>query len=213
MYCDFLQGTKPYYKLDIRTNGAIRSDFNFDDLTNSLSGGSIGIWMFKHTELSTIFSKTWLNYMENIGLPVGTCLLFYRTRDFIYPEVHVDIAMVDNTVSHYAINWTLDDNDDSEMVWYSYPTKKQTVVQHTPADTPYISWPLKNFLGQEICRHILGTNPTLVNTSMPHNVETKTRDRWCVSVRFQRKAFDNAGENWIKAVEFFKPWIKHADCQ
>lgn len=219
MDCDFLQGTKPYYELDISTIGAVRSDFNFDDLTNSLSGGPIGVWGFMHQELSTIFSESWLNYMENIGLPVGTCLLFYRTRDFIYPEAHVDIAKVNHAVTHYAINWTLDDRDDSEMVWYSYPTETQTLIQHIPAispfmspiDIPYTSWPLENFLDREICRHVLGTKPTLVNTSMPHNVETKTRDRWCVSVRFQRKAFDNAGESWIRTVEFFKPWMKNAD--
>ena len=209
MSVDFLQGTKPYYQLDISTQDAVRSDFDFCGLTASLNNSAIGIWMFYHEDLSQIFCTEWLSYMHDKGLPVGTCLLFYRSPWYQHQEIHVDIANATGEPSHYAINWTLNDNDDSEMIWYSYPNDAESSKARTPADTPYLGWPTSEFTGKEICRHVLGTQATLVNTSMPHNVYNRGHERWCVSVRFQRRAFDNAGDSWIKAVDFFRPYFKN----
>jgi hypothetical protein len=197
--------------LDIDVSDAVSPSLDLDRLKSSLNGGPIGIWNWQHENLSEVFTKSWLAHMKQIGLNVGTCLVFYRDTHYLYPSVHVDVYNQTGNPIHYAINWILDPDDDSEMIWYTYPkdaTKNRGA--RTPADINYMYWELDNFTGQEICRHTVKNRLTLVNTSMPHNVETKTRPRWAFSARFSKDTNDGASESWQRAVEFFRPYFKTA---
>jgi hypothetical protein len=77
----------------------------------------------------------------------------------------------------------------------------------TPAKTRYTRWELDKIAPYERARKTIGTTPTLVRTNMPHNVETRSRPRWCLSVRCRTPE----GASWASTVDHFKPWIKNAD--
>jgi len=207
---DYLGGLLPYYELDIDTKDAVSSQLDLAQLHRTLDGGPIGVWLYGHAELEKVYTATWLRYMHSIGLDVGSAMIFYRDAHYVYPGVHIDIYKNSQLVSHYAINFVLDANDDSDMIWYSYPKgiTEFPALSSTPADTPYVGWPLDGYAGQELYRYTIGRRMTLINTSMPHNVETRSRARWVISTRFPRVANNNADESWQRAVEFFQKYFK-----
>lgn len=207
---DYLGDLSPYYVLDIDVQHAVNRALDLDHLRQGLDGGPIGIWFYHNHELEQVYERSWLQYMRSIGLDVGTCIIFYRDAHYVHPSCHIDIHKKTESASHYAINFVLDPEDDSDMIWYSYPagTTNLPPLSNTPADTPYVGWPLDGYTGKELCRHTIGPYMTLVNTSMPHNVETRSRPRWVISTRFQRDANNSAGESWQQAVKFFRPYFR-----
>jgi len=207
MSTDFLKGNEPFYLLDISLEGALNPKLDFTAMKNEVKGPA-HIWMIYHDRLNEIFDQQWMRYMSDLGLDIGTCMIFYRDPGYQHPSVHIDIHKATSKPSHYAINWVVDPEDDSSMVWYTWPDGYSGFEDVTMADTPYIGWDFDTFAGTEICRHTIGSKMTLVNTSMPHNVIMGDRPRWAFSIRFQRDANDGAGHSWIQSVEFFKQYMK-----
>jgi len=204
---DFLNGLKPFYQLDIDISQALNPELDLIGLKKE-ANDAVHIWRIPHEKLPDVFDQDWLEYMRGMGLDVGSCLIFYRDAYYLHPSVHIDIHKPTGTPSHYAINWVLDPHDDSDMIWYTWPTEDSGTFDNTPADTPYLGWDIDKFTGQEIYRHTIGNQVTLVNTSMPHNVETKTKSRWAFSVRFKREDNNGAGHSWEKGVDFFQKYMK-----
>lgn len=200
---------KPWYELDIDIKNAIRPDFDFKKMyeESEFSTSPIGIWFMHHEELGDIFTPEWLAYMDSLGLAPGTCMMFYRKPHYLYPAVHVDIHKATSQPAAFALNWVLDPDDDSEMIWYDWP-EEETEYDITPAGTPYLSWPNEKFEGKPYVSRTIGNKMTLVKTGQPHNVIVRDKERWVISIRFPINKDNNAISDWKSAVEYFKPFIK-----
>lgn len=196
---------KPWHQLNIDISNALRKDLDLKKLykESEFKDSPVGIWFIQNHELENFFTHEWLEYMNGIKLPVGSCMIFYRKPHYHYPEVHVDIIRATSKPAIYALNWILDPDDDSEMIWYDPVLGEQEILM-TPADTPYMSWPAADFENINSVRHTIKNIPTLVSTGIPHNVIVNEKERWAISIRFPRA---QGPQNWEQAVEFFKPFI------
>lgn len=206
---DHLGDLLPYYELDIDISDALSTKLDLFQLHKSLDGHPIAIWEYKHTELEQIYSREWLEYMCSIGLQIGNTLIFYRNPHYLNPVVHID-TYANASVNHYAVNFVLDPNDDSDMIWYSYPPGMTHLppLTYTHTRMHYIGWDLGSYTGQELHRYTIGRRMTLVNTSMPHTIETRSRPRWSISTRFYRVLNKEANQNWQQAVNDFQPYLR-----
>jgi len=199
---------QPWQELTIDVAGAVRKDVVLEDLLNNSIYAELpmGVWHFGHTAVDQFLSADWIEYMHDIGIPVRTAMIFYRSPGYLHPDAHVDIMTGSGEPAVSAINWTMDSLDDSEMIWYDIPPIPPVDLV-TPAGTIYRDWSLDQIAPYESTRKIIGTTPTLVRTGIPHNVETRTRSRWCVSVRYKSLELTS----WENTVDLFEPWIKNVN--
>lgn len=201
-----MNNLKPWYTLDIDVGNAINPLFNKEDwlARSEFANSPIGIWHIPQPELSEIFTEEWLQYMKDLNLEPGSCLMFYREPYYLHPSVHIDMHGASGTPMIYALNWVIG-NDDSEMVWYDVP-KDSGNDMVTPADTPYVSWPINKFANVDCIKRKIGNHLTLVNVSKPHNIIVGSKPRWVMSIRFPY--IKENIKSWESAVEYFKPFIK-----
>jgi hypothetical protein len=194
-----------WHVLNVDVSRALRDTFNPTEYYNNseFKDKPVGLWAIHDTELHTIFSDEWLAYMESINLKVGSCLMFYRQPHYIYPEIHVDVYKTDHEPAIYALNWTLEEDDDSEMVWYDIPIETGSLDTHL-IPTPYKWWPMSDEY-PEIERRAVGNKMTIVNIGLPHNIIVRDKPRWCFSVRMYRRS--KPITDWKSAVDYFKPFI------
>lgn len=176
--------SKPWHTLNIDISTAIRADFDFNQLytESEFAGKPIGVWAYSKDQLTSIVNRCWLDYMQSIGLVPTGIMLFYRDPYFISPDAHVDIRK-NNDIAVYAINWVIDPNDDSEMVWYNTPVESG-LDRVTEAGTLYKYWPMEDIKDLELTRRTIKNIPTLVNIGVPHNIIVNSKPRWVVSIRF-----------------------------
>lgn len=204
-----MNNLKPWYTLNVDVKNAIKDGFDFKKFFNEskFKGTSYGIWFIDSHELTNLFSESWLDYMKQIDLAPGSCMLFYRAPHFVYPKVHVDLSIKTSKPIVYGLNWVLDPDDDSEMIWYPN-TNIEPETKLTPADNLYNAWPSESFADQEYVSKRIGNNLTLVNPGIPHNIIVREKERWAISLRFPANKNNNAITDWASAVEYFKPFIK-----
>lgn len=199
-----MEQLKPWHTLNINISNAIKSDFDFKNLYNNsvFSKEQLGLWFYSNDNLEKLFNTQWLEYMKSIDLEVGCCIVFYRKPNYYRDEVHLDI--LDSGIpSVCALNWILDPDDDSEMIWYENTVPLPPFIKLPDNDIRYLSWPLSDFTDKEIARHTIGNQLTLVNVGIPHNVQVKNAERWCISIRLKNKIM----KDWNHAVETFSKFI------
>ncbi len=196
---------KNWHTLNIDVSTALRDSFNPVEYyeQSKFKGKPAALWMYHDEELRKIFTDEWLLQMESLDLKIGDCIIFHRQPYYIHPEIHIDVYRADNTPSVYALNWTLEEDDDSEMVWYDIPFDTG-LLDDQSIPTPYKWWPMDGNY-PEIERRSIGNKMTLVNIGVPHNVIVNKKSRWCFSIRMYR--YDKSISNWQEAVEYFKPFI------
>lgn len=194
---------QPWQILNIDISNALRTDIDLKDMYNKsqYAGAPAGIWHYRDIELDKLLDTNWIKRMHQIGIPVKNAMVFYRDPFYVHPEAHIDVFWSGEPCIA-AINWTLDPDDDSEMIWYNTP-KESANADITPAETKYLSWPLEQIESYEFAKKTIGSVPTLVRTGIPHNIVVKRKPRWAVSVRYD----DRHLKNWENTVDFFKPWI------
>lgn len=204
-----MTGDQPWYTLNIDKSHALRKDVDLDRMFNEsqFADQPGGVWHWKDTEVHEILNINWIDDMNKLGIPVSNAMIFYRKPFYMHPEAHIDVRW-DGTPMIGAINWVLEPNDDSEMVWYDFPPDLPSDGM-TLAETKYSSWPLSQIDPYQIASRTIGNTPTLVSTSIPHNVVTRSKPRWCVSVRYKARHL----QTWTDTVKFFRPWINNADSQ
>ncbi len=200
---------KPWYTLDIDVSNAIRPGFDFNKFFNEskFKGGPYGIWFIDKHELLDYFSEEWLAMMSEKDLAPGSCMIFYRSPHFVYPNVHVDLSIKTQKPITYGLNWVLDPSDDSEMIWYP-ETNFEPEQKVTPADNLYHAWPNEKFKDEPFVSKCIGNNLTLVNPGIPHTIIVGDRPRWAFSLRFPNNKNNGSITDWQSAVEYFKPFIK-----
>jgi hypothetical protein len=198
---------QPWHELTLDVTNALRKDIVLNDLliNSEFVNAPGGIWHFQADTIEKLLSADWIQHMHEIGIPVRNLMIFYRTPYFLHTEAHIDLLWSGGPAIS-AINWTVDAQDDSDMIWYDTPPDPP-VEDMTPAETKYTSWHLDQIAPYESARKTIGITPTLVRTDIPHNVETRSRHRWCLSVRYKIPE----GTSWAGTVDYFTPWIKNAD--
>jgi hypothetical protein len=197
----------PWHELTIDVTDAVRKDFVIEDLlvNSEFTNAPGGIWHFQADTIEQVLSTDWIQRMHEIGIPVRNLMVFYRTPHFLHSSAHIDLLWSGGPALS-AINWVIDAQDDSEMIWYDFPPDPP-IEDITPAKTKFQDWPLEQIAPYECARKIIGTTPTLVCTGIPHNVETYSRSRWCLSVRYRSPELTS----WKNTVDFFRPWIKNVN--
>ena len=196
---------RPWHRLNVSIENAVRKDFDFKEFYNKSSFAEQpgGIWKFNNQTIHDLFTTQWLTYMTELGLEVGSCTVFYRTPHYVHPQAHVD-TFRDFSPTLYGLNFTLDANDDSDMVWYDPP---QDVGEFTLAGGIETKlYDMQLIQDYELSRVCIGSQLTLVNVTYPHNIIVRERERWSISVRLTPEA--NVGINsWADAVDKYQRFI------
>jgi hypothetical protein len=193
---------KPWYRLNIDINNAVRTDFDFMQLraNSKFSTDPVAIWTYSKSQLTDIVNVEWLDYMKSIGLEPSSLLVFYRDPYYTASKAHVDIRR-NNIPSIYAINWVIDPEDDSEMVWFKLP-EDSGHSDITTANTYYKSWPMEEL--EELSRCCIKDIPTLVSIGIPHNIIVNDRPRWVISIRFP---IEDHIQDWQSVNDVFNNFI------
>lgn len=193
------------YKLNIKTDGALKVDLptyyaaqkTYDLDEYKQNGSTIPFQVFQ-TKTSEIFNQEWLDEVQS-KIPTQLqdwCMVFHRAAGPMYQRAHVDVAPYNPPKAFYSgLNFTLTDNDTTEMVWYK---------RIDGVDVDYND--MKSYINveydslEEIERAVVGKeNLVLVNTSNLHDVDNKEQERWCISLR---TAMDH--DSWEETVEAYK---------
>jgi len=153
-----------------------------------------GIWTLQP---KTIFTEEWLQYISfEHHAKVDLAQIFYRAPHYQHPGAHVDIDRSDNLYGG-GLNWTIDP-DDAHMVWYNMPDQDPTYTKRSETDINK-EWPLEDLVENNRC--IIGQQPTLVRTDIPHTVDMGANERWLISVRFTWL------NDWDQYLNKFNDWI------
>lgn len=194
---------KHWAKVNFDITNAIKSDFDFDLLYKQSKdyGKSVAIWNFYDNQIYDLFQATWLKEMSDAGFPPRSAMIFYRAPHYQHPSAHVDIKWTGD-VCPYALNWTLNPDDDSEMQWYEVELKSGK-LEEDPIKK-YIYWPMDEVKDKIIDRKCIATQPTLVDTGTAHNIIMGVHPRWVISVRFDTPEITT----WIQALDYFKNFIE-----
>lgn len=200
--------SRPWHELDIDISNAIRSDVDLDVLhkESPFYGRDLVVFFYDSTKIKEILSAEWLQYMEDIGIPVKSCIIFRREPNYLCEHAHID-QFFDKLPAIYAINWIMDSKDDSEMIWYNVPADLPGKDDMYGDTTNFRSWPMEQVVDYEFERKCIGFKPTLVNTGIAHNVITRGRTRWAISIRIKYHA-GHVFDNWEQVVDFYQRFIK-----
>ena len=214
---------KPWHVIDLDISNAFVDSFSREKLLEDVRAADdtpMYIWAFKGQELNNLFKTEWLNYMyDKVGYPLFSAFLFYRAANYNCPTVHCDIMTRDGKQypSNCALNWVLDDPDNSAMTWYDLPLDSGNVPMagdHPPVVqekyTVYKGWKQSDVTDKLIAKRALGKNLTLVRTGIPHNIEVGNSPRWSITVRFNRD-YERDIQTWEQTVDHFSRWIKDTE--
>jgi hypothetical protein len=198
---------KPWHRLNIDVSNAVQSHFDTARLyaESEFAGKPVGVWTFTNEQMFDVITEEWATYMSTLGFNLTGMILFFRDANLPAHSAHVDIRKDDNHgCAIYAINWLLDTEDDSEMVWYDMPdTLGQDKVSE--AGTLYKAWPLSEVSDLEISRCTIKNIPTLVRVNIPHTIIVGSRPRWAISVRF---SIEDLVKTWDDAVDKHRQLIE-----
>lgn len=197
---------QPWYKINVDITNAVKSNFNYKQFVKRTS--SFNLRVFDYTDIQTIFNSTWIDYMHSLGFIVCYGVMFVRDPKFDdWKHAHIDTfpdysVNPDDTTPrpkvNYALNWVLSpDNDDAEMIWYSGDNVADSIIKGSDCSAD-------NFY--EIDRHIIGSQPTLVNSGIFHSVVGGSNDRYAISLRGILPGV-SVTCSWEEAVKNFKPFI------
>jgi hypothetical protein len=198
--------TKPWHLLNINIHNAINPEFEFNDIISTLPDKGHGVWCFEGDDLLKIFSKDWLDYMLENNLELCTALVFYRLPKTKSDYAHIDLISGQGNCSTIAINWVLDDTDDSDFVWYNLPDSDPAGVARLTLDSTdtykYNSWHISNLI--EMSRRVIGNTPTVIRVDIPHAVHIGNNARLCISARCNPKV---SISSWEGIIDYIKPNI------
>jgi hypothetical protein len=198
---------QPWRTLDIDVSFAERKDFDFNAHLNNSTYAKLpgGFFEWRKKDLSQLLNLDWLKYMKSINLEVDHVLGFYRKPFYQHPEAHVDMYYSLKKPAVFALNYVIDPQDDSEMVWYKFPEFQGKTVEHSATNEVhnYETFPIDKIKDRELARHTIGRKMTMVSVGIPHNVIMNQRERWCLSFRITITDIDT----WDQAVDYMEKFI------
>lgn len=214
-----------YHRLNISPKGALKVDLR--ELFLKQQGYDISNYEAEGITLAArpyrfwtedLFDEQWLNELKS-KLPVPLIkwsIVFYRSAEKERTMAgHVDLCDLDpgdrdlndrvpldtpRCMFNFALNFTLTDNDTTEMIWFDRVNGQLDFNDPRTAEfVPYEDL-------KEIQRgHIGSDHLVLVRTDKYHDVDHKSQDRWCVSLRCEPDI------PWEEAEKLFAPLFLEND--
>lgn len=181
------------------TGRAIQPGFKFEDIWHQdhfqLQIGqkdASAYWVLNRSNLDKFLDNFWIKRFESRFHEIEYCYVFYKAKNFVSGNLcHIDIEPNSDEKVLYALNWC-HGIDDAYMIWYDYFTMYPEIVEQL--NSKYVQVEKNNLL--EIDRKVIGSNLTLINTAVPHIVQSGTTDRWSISLRLKKiesiKTWNNA---------------------
>ena len=197
---------QPWQVMGIDISNALKPEINAEKFRaeSTQANNPAAIWSYQGNEMTQFLIKDWLEYLRNLGIDVGSFLMFYRDAHYVHPEVHVDTFWHNQLPNVFGLNWVFSPNDDSFMTWYDLPF--ETGIQDvTITNTTYRYWHLDEVKDKEITRHTIGNKLTLIRTGIPHNIIVNEQPRWLISLRF--KSISEITD-WKSAVDYYNNTLK-----
>jgi hypothetical protein len=156
--------TIPIWANNIKTNPHVASHFKLN-------------W---EAHLSVQLNQFFLDH----DLKIIWCEIFYKEPNLV-SRIHAD----DETIGDISkMNWVFG-GEDSEMHWYtikdSYYTKSENehVLHSSLGFKAYIFKP--EHVSLAYSENIRG--PILIQAGAPHNITTRSQERWCLSIVYRNK--------------------------
>lgn len=209
------------HRLDLSPKGALKVDLR--DLFLQQQGYDMSSYINEGQKPASrpyrfwneqLFDEAWLEDLKSkLPIPlIKWSIVFFRSADKERTMAgHVDFADVDpgerdlndmvpydapRNMFHFALNFTLTENDSTEMIWFDRVKGKLDL--NDPRSGEYVPYDCL----QEIERGVIGSeNLVMVRTDKYHDVDHKKQDRWCVSLRCQPDI------PWDEAVKKFEGLI------
>lgn len=201
--------SKYFVDLDIDATNALRSDLDLEDFKNTVKNNDpVKSWTLQKEKLLDIYNKDWLDYIESIAGKIVGSLIFWRAPRYFDDKLHIDIKPDTLEVANWGLNFSVADNDNSDMIWYEPNTKELLDggnTKFTTSKSTYRVWSLQEFDGYEAARKKIGQKIVLINTSIPHTIETFNKERWGFSLRTS----DMANLTWEDATVKFQSFINN----
>lgn len=202
---------KNWYELSIDVSHALKDVQKIfaladTDFFKKLNGA---MWTFEHDEVREYFTDEWIDYMQSIGLELDIAFAFCRKANNQSPA-HIDCLSNTKDIYSIAINWVLNDNDESYQVWYSSSEAEEPPMWTTGHYKGHYQINYQNINKlTEIDRCYIRQTPVMVRTNIPHNI-VHTTTRWSISVRFKVPSYipkDGKDITWEEQVAIMKPFI------
>ena len=195
--------SKYFVDLNIDATNALRSDLDLEDFKNTVNTNDpVKSWTLMGESLYDVYDKEWLNYIDSVAGKIIGSLIFWRASNYFDDKLHIDLKPDPLEVAKWGLNFGIDGNDNSEMIWYE-PYAEEFLsggnTKFTTNGSPYSVWSVEEFEGYEATRKIIGQNLVLINTSIPHTIQTYNNERWGFSLRTADMASD-----WEDAILKFK---------
>jgi hypothetical protein len=206
-----VSASKNWYKLAIDVTHALKDVQQIFALAESkffqkLNGA---MWTFENNEVKDYFTDEWIGYMRSLGLELDMAFVFCR-KPGAQPPAHVDCLSNTKDIYSIAINWVLNDNDESYQVWYRSLEDEEPPMWTTGHYKGHYQINYQNIDKLiEIDRCYIKQTPVMVRTNIPHNI-MHTGLRWSISVRFKIPAYvpkDGKDLTWEEQVAIMKPFI------
>lgn len=222
---------KTHYKLDINTRGAIRHDLNLYEIMEGKPKRSHWLW-WPNEGIHEIFNQHWLDYLSTKRLtPVGV-LVFYKSAyhnatthiDSIPLQEYKEQKLQEKSFVHYSINLVAntgyltgngyapeykDWKDNATMRWYNHTNTQDDKILtfETPDNNSYRHRECHPDRTNDLVEVLEDCNyATLVNTSLPHEVETFDKPRLCFSLRGFTQLRNRRIASWEDVVNFFNEY-------
>lgn len=201
--------SKYYIDLNIDATNALRHDLDLEDLKNTVTNNDpVKSWTLRKEKLLDIYNKDWLDHIESIAGKIVGSLIFWRAPNYFDDKLHIDMKPDPLEVAKWGLNFGVDNNDNSDMIWYEPNSKEfldRGTTKFTSNGSPYRVWSLEEFEGYEAARKKIGQKLVLINTSIPHTIETFNKERWGFSLRTS----DMAKLNWEDVTVKFQNFIDY----
>jgi hypothetical protein len=196
---------RPWHVLNVDVTGAINKEFDFNELITDAP--TYLLRPYTGETLQQLFAPEWLAYMAELGILPDSATIFYRSPFFVEPNAHIDLFQNPIRPAAYALNWVVNTDDDSEMIWFDTPDTTGEYMLYDPSEigSGNMSWPMTEFANKPIYRRTLGTKLTLLTTGWPHNVIVNKTPRWCISLRYSTRTFNI--QSWDEAIAQFNKFI------
>lgn len=202
----------PFYTLDINTDTALIPTADIQNLQTIYpdqlnQDSTYGVWILYNgkDDFSKFFNLSWIEQVEkSLCIDILGAVIFYRGANFQNVIAHIDIDPEPEYQAVYGLNWVAHGSEHSTMNWFELPTDYKTSDQpmlYTPAKSPWQSWPVETLIKTHSTN--IGNQLTLVQTNVPHSINTGPIDRWGISLR----ARDINIVKWSDAVDHFSSHI------
>lgn len=153
----------------------------------------------RHTRLGhEVLSNDIIQLFDSLNLEIDLIEVFY-SRPFLTSGIHIDSVGGDIN----KVNWVFG-GAECEMNWYSVTgAHSSKEIKNTMIGTDYL-----HFAANEVTLEASKVlhSPSLVHVGVPHNVQNKNQDRWCVSVVYKTK---DTGQRptMAESLEIFKEFV------